>query len=130
MTMRTIRVAATMAASLSCAGVAFAASDYENTGQELARFAAAYERVQASGVHANPDEMQGTAYYQGFTMCVAVSTLQALWCPSARFTGAQVAGIVARFLANSPESWGEAPERLVVTALARVYPCNGRAPRH
>ncbi len=100
-------------------------ADYTGTGDELARFAAAYEHSRAQGnlIYGGPELAMDIAYYSGFVNGVALSTLGIAWCPREAFSMAQIWSVAAKFLAEHPQQWNQPPATLVALGLASAYPC-------
>jgi hypothetical protein len=94
------------------------------SGIELAQCAATWERV----FH-NDDRLPeaGTAWqtanFEGFVMAVATLTDKRDWCPTGEIPSNQIFAVVASFLREHPERWGEKPTNLIVASLRRTAPC-------
>ena len=101
------------------------ARDYDGSAAELARFAAMWEQARAQGnlIYGGTDAAVDVAYFQGFTMGVALSSMGVAWCPKQSFSMVQIWAIVATHLRNHPASWNGAAQAVVSDAFRQAYPC-------
>lgn len=104
--------------TLATAAVAALASGqaWSATGNDLIRWLPDYERGIANWQ---------SGMYLGFVSGIASFSNGILFC-APNSTNGQNAAVVAKFLRNNPERWGEDAPKLVIDALKKGYPqCKG-----
>lgn len=101
-----------IAITVACASALACGSAYSATGNDLISWSSSYERDIANWE---------SGMFLGFTSGISsVANGIAFCAPDA--TNGQSAAIVAKFLKNNPERWGESATVLTLEALRKGYP--------
>ena len=118
-----------LATALVCAWtpVAHALEDFTNYGQQLARWAAAWEgATQAGGRAHDTTSALDIEFFQGFVAGVAFTTVNRAWCPVGTYSLSQLSAVSAKYLRDHPERWSERADQLVLEGLVGAFPCRRR----
>lgn len=117
-------------AALCCAFCASAAAQgWKYDGQELARFAADYEKLRDSGgTTDDPSHAARVAYFTGFVLGVARANADRGWyCLPDDLVAGQAWDAVAKFLRDYPNLLDAKPSTIVNGALGKGFPCTESA---
>lgn len=91
------------------------------SGQELAQFALAYERVTDRRAH-NIDHLDAQ-FFLGYVASTFDTNSYKSYCPPPNLKLGQLASITSSFLKNHPEKWSYSGNEVVKQSFEQAFPC-------